>query len=78
MVDAAGGPPLSPRQLRALLSDPATGTASNNPAADEIGVMPDLRSIIEDVVDVGFPDVYIRDNTTDVGTPHSGADLDEP
>ena len=72
VATAGGGPPLSPGQLRALLSDPATGTASNNPVADEIGVMPDLRAIIEDVLDVGFADVYIRDNTTDVGEPHAG------
>ena len=70
-VATAGWPPLSPGQLRQVLSDPATGTASNNPAADEIGVMPDLRSIIEDVLDVGLADVYIRDNSTDVGTPHA-------
>lgn len=69
---AGGGAPLSPAQLRAVLSDPATGTPSINPAADEIGVMPDLRSIIEDVLDVGFADAYIRDNATDVGTVHNG------
>lgn len=72
VATADGGAPLSPAQLRAVLSDPATGTASNNPASDEIGVMPDLRSIIEDVLDVGFADAYIRDNATDVGTPHTG------
>lgn len=73
VASAGGGAPLSPGQLRAVLSDPATGTASNNPVVDEIGVMPNLRSIIEDVLDVGFADVYIRDNATDVGTVHSGA-----
>jgi len=72
VVTAAGGPPLSPRQLRDVLSNPATGTASNNPATDEIGVMPNLRAIIENFLDVGIPDVYIRDNATDTGTPHTG------
>ncbi len=33
-------------QMRTLLSNPATGTPSNNPAIDRIGVMPDLRAII--------------------------------
>ncbi len=72
VVTAAGGGPLSPRQLRDVLSDPATGTASNNPAVDEIGVMPNLRAIIEDHLDVGFPDVYLRDNASDTGVPHNG------
>lgn len=72
VVAAAGGAPLSPLQVRALLSDPATGTPSNNPGADEIGVMPDLRAIIEDRLDLGLPDVYIRDHTSDVGVPHTG------
>lgn len=72
VATANGGAPLGPAQLRAVLSDPATGTPSNNPAADEIGVMPDLRTIIEDVLDAGFVDVYIRDNATDVGSPHTG------
>jgi hypothetical protein len=34
--------------------------------------MPNLRAIIENVLDVGIPDVYIRDNATDTGTPHTG------
>lgn len=73
VATAGGGAPLSPTQLRTVLSDPATGTASSNPVADEIGVMPNLRAIIEDVLDVGFADVYLRDNATDVGTVHNGA-----
>jgi hypothetical protein len=72
VATASGGAPLSPAKLRAVLSDPATGTASATPATDEIGVMPNLRAIIEDVLDVGFADLYIRDNTTDVGVPHNG------
>ena len=34
-------------QMRALLGDPATGTASDVPPNDRIGVMPNLRAIIE-------------------------------
>ena len=37
----------SPADLRDLLSDPDLNTASANPAADQIGVMPNLRRIIE-------------------------------
>jgi serine protease len=62
----------SPLQLRAILSDPATGTPSNDPAVDRIGVMPDLRAIIEDVLNVAT-DVYIRDFVGDTGDPHAGS-----
>lgn len=72
VVTAAGGAPLSPLVIRRVLSDPATGTASNNPVADEIGVMPNLRAIIENQLDLGFPDVYLRDNVSDTGLPHNG------
>jgi subtilisin family serine protease len=36
----------SPHELRAILSDPATNTASKHPARDRIGTMPNLRAII--------------------------------
>ena len=61
----------SPYQMRALLSNPATGTASNNPAADRIGVMPNLRAIIEGNVLALAPDVYLRDFVGDeIGRAH--------
>jgi Subtilase family len=59
-------------QLRAILSDPATGTASNNPAVDRIGVMPNLRVIIEDDVLNLAQDIYLRDFAGDVGDAHNG------
>ncbi|MBC7873040.1 MAG: S8 family serine peptidase [Ferruginibacter sp.] len=62
----------SPRQMRAILSNPATGTA---PAATEttlIGVMPNLRDIIDDVLTI-TPDIYIRDFVGDSGLPHTGS-----
>jgi hypothetical protein len=45
---------LSPAELRRILSDPTTGTISANstatkPNADRIGVMPDLRKIIDNL-----------------------------
>jgi serine protease len=62
----------SPRQLRAILADAASGTASNAPATDLIGVMPDLKKIIDNVLNVAA-DIYIRDFLGDTGDPHSGA-----
>ena len=72
MAQASLGFRFSPRQLRAILSNPATGTQPNNPAADRIGVMPDLRTIAQTVLGVS-PDVYLRDFVGDVGDPHTGA-----
>jgi hypothetical protein len=37
---------LSPAQMRRIFRDPKTGTVSNDPPNDKIGVMPDLRAII--------------------------------
>jgi serine protease len=63
----------SPSQLRGILSNPATGTTSGNPAADQIGVMPNLHAIItSDVLNLA-PDIYLRDYVGDTGNPHSGA-----
>lgn len=36
----------TPRQLRDILSDPSTGTKSNDPTSDKIGVLPDLKAIL--------------------------------
>jgi serine protease len=65
------GARFAPWQLRAILADPATGTPSANPAVDRIGVMPNLRAIIDDVLNIA-PDVYIRDFVGDTGDPHAG------
>ena len=63
----------SPFQMRALLSDPTLGTPSADPPTDRIGVMPNLRAIIEgDVLNLA-PDVYLRDFVADDGDPHAGA-----
>jgi len=43
---ARGAGRYSPADLRTLLSNPALNTASANPAADRVGVMPDLRALI--------------------------------
>ena len=62
-----------PRQMRVILSDPANGTASANPAVDRIGVMPNLRAIIDGTVLNLAPDIYLRDFVGDTGDPHAGA-----
>ncbi|EJQ61562.1 hypothetical protein IG7_05512 [Bacillus cereus HuA2-4] len=36
----------TPSQLRDILSDSSTGTKSNDPASDKIGVLPDLKAIV--------------------------------
>jgi hypothetical protein len=41
----------TPSHVRALLSDTRTNTASSTPATDRIGVMPDLRAIIQRELD---------------------------
>lgn len=46
MYKANNGYSLSPLEMRALLSDRATGTAQGGGVPGNIGVMPDLRSII--------------------------------
>ncbi|MCY9512140.1 S8 family serine peptidase [Paenibacillus larvae] len=40
------GRPFTPEEVRDLLSDPDTGTSSKNPSSDRIGVMPDLKLIL--------------------------------
>jgi hypothetical protein len=61
----------SPRQIRAILSDPANGTPPAVTETTQIGVMPDLFNIFLTVFNTA-PDVYIRDFVGDSGEPHSG------
>ncbi|HET7698341.1 MAG TPA: S8 family peptidase [Vicinamibacterales bacterium] len=42
-----GLPMFTPAEMRALLADTVLNTRSEEPAADRIGVMPDLRALIE-------------------------------
>jgi hypothetical protein len=64
----------SPRQMRAILSDPANGTPPSPAEPTDMGVMPNLRAIIDDVIVLNAsPDVYIRDNIGDTGDPHTGS-----
>jgi hypothetical protein len=62
----------SARQMRAVLSNPATGTAPASTETTQIRVMPNLRSIFDTVFNTA-PDVYLRDFVGDTGAPHTGA-----
>ena len=50
---ATSGTRFSPREMRALLSATVNGTPSANPSHDQIGVMPDLKTILNNA----FPGV---------------------
>jgi len=63
---ASTGTLLSPLQMRVLLSNPTTGTAQGGGIAGNIGVMPNLRSIVQNTLGL-VPDVYLRDNLGDTG-----------
>lgn len=73
LSEANLGHRLAPWQLREILNDPANGTASQDPAVDRIGVMPNLKAIIDlDILNLA-PDVYVRDFVGDTGDPHTGS-----
>ena len=63
---------LSPRQMRAILSDSARNTPPSATETTAMGVMPKLRAIIDNQLSV-TPDVYIRDSISDTGEPHTGS-----
>lgn len=60
----------SPFAMRRLLTN--DGTASANPTTDLIGVMPDLRGIIDGSFINLAPDIYLRDYVGDIGNTTSG------
>jgi hypothetical protein len=67
IAQASLGYRFSARQMRDILSDPLTGTISDAPNIDRIGVMPDLKGILQGNVLNLAPDVYIRDFVGDTG-----------
>ncbi len=73
LAEAGLGYRLSPLQMRDILSDAATNTAPSAGEATDIGVMPDLRGIIDGEVLNLRPDVYLRDFVGDTGAPHAGS-----
>jgi serine protease len=63
---------LSPRQMRTLLSDSVINTPPSPAETTAMGVLPNLRAIIDNQLNV-TPDVYIRDHVADTGESHLGA-----
>lgn len=62
---------LSPTQMRSLLSNPRNGTEQGPDVRGFIGVMPDLRAILDQTLGI-VPRVYLRDHVGDTGqTPRS-------
>lgn len=68
--EAAQAARLSPRQMRTILGRRILNTEPAVSETTAIGVMPDLRTIIQTQLGL-TPDVYIRDNTADSGDPHT-------
>jgi hypothetical protein len=64
---------LDPRAMRDLLSDPATGTPQGPNVPGRIGVMPDLRAIVRNALQL-VPDVYIRHSVCDDGSALAPSD----
>jgi hypothetical protein len=72
IYEATTGTRFSPTQMRAILSNPTTGTAQGTAVAGNIGVMPDLSLIIPTLGLI--PDIYLRDNVGDNGfIPSTGS-----
>jgi len=73
LYSASAGTELSPQQVRALLSNPNTGTPQGTGVTGNIGVMPNLRAIAQNSLGI-VPDVYLRDALGDTGVvPSTGA-----
>lgn len=72
MAQSQLGYRFGPRQMRALLRDPANGTPPDAGETTAISLMPDLRAIIDGNAIGLAPDVYLRDFVGDAGEPHAG------
>lgn len=55
IIQASRGNRLNPAEIRNILTDPSLGTPSENPVFDRIGVMPNLCSIIDHLLDIRYP-----------------------
>ncbi|KAK4675872.1 hypothetical protein QC764_506880 [Podospora pseudoanserina] len=77
IANATLGYKFSPLQLRQILT--TNGTPSSTPSTDRIGVMPNLRAIIDGRFINLAPDLYIRDYPADNGrVPSSGTVSNSP
>ncbi|KAK4118646.1 subtilisin-like protein [Parathielavia appendiculata] len=77
---ATRGVKIGPLEMRDMLK--INGTPSGDPASDRIGVMPNLKGIIDTVfhnnTGGGQPDIYIRDYVGDTGDATSGGVSSSP
>ncbi|HYO76800.1 MAG TPA: S8 family serine peptidase, partial [Thermoanaerobaculia bacterium] len=71
MNQTAHGFRFNPKQLRAILRNPANGTPPAATETTQMGAMPDLRKIARNILNLA-PDVYLRDFVGDSGEPHAG------
>ncbi|KAK4199497.1 putative peptidase [Triangularia verruculosa] len=77
IANSSLGYKFSPLQLRQILT--TNGTPSSTPSTDRIGVMPNLRAIIDGRFINLAPDLYIRDYIGDNGrVPSSGTVSNSP
>ena len=67
LVQAFHPATLDPLQMRKLLSNPATGTRQGSGVAGSIGVMPDLRRLVRDELQL-VPQIYLRRHPGDDGS----------
>jgi hypothetical protein len=66
---------LEPRAMRAVLSDPSTGTRQGPGVGGHIGVMPDLKALVARRLQL-VPDLYLRRHVgDDGGAPRAGGEL---
>ena len=70
MVQASLHFKLAPLQMRRLIT--MSGTPTRNPASDRIGLMPNLKGLIDDQYLNLAPDLYVRDVIDDDGSPRAG------
>ena len=67
LVQALHPATLHPLQMRKLLSNPATGTRQGSGVAGFIGIMPDLRRLVRDELQL-VPQIYLRRHPGDDGS----------
>jgi serine protease len=72
IAQASLGYRFGPKQMRAILRNPGTSTAPAVTETTQISVMPNLRLIIDELLNI-TPDIYVRDFVGDMGNAHSGA-----
>lgn len=67
------GERLKPQAMREILADPTTGTRQGPNVPGNIGVMPDLKAIVRDRLQL-VPNVYLRRSIGDDGAPPAPGD----